>query len=325
MLEAMHDLTLDRWQGLSDTDRVATAKKLLAQLPVGFSFGGVHARTLGASTHQVAEFGNGGVTFALVPGGPMTLGFDPERFRPNPEELESWRGSADEYGIEASLTEHLASVTLRPRSVAFAPLLVETSAGEVAWEQLSPDDPAAAEVVRELRDSSSRRLQVHGGDGVVRATSDENGAINVERATRTNHEDLVSRLRRQGYRLLTSDEWELACGAGAPTLFRWGDHAPCDRYPVDFSADPAKRWDLHTRPNAFGIQIASNPYHNEVVAEPGVTRGGDGGGTVCGGAGFFLGWLTLATAYFEEHACRYPPEEPLAPGYTVARRVLPVG
>jgi hypothetical protein len=25
--------------------------------------------------------------------------------------------------------------------------------------------------------------------------------------------------------------------------------------------------------------------------------GGDGGGVVCGGAGFFLGWLTIATAY----------------------------
>lgn len=25
--------------------------------------------------------------------------------------------------------------------------------------------------------------------------------------------------------------------------------------------------------------------------------GGDGGGATCGGSGFFLGWLTLATAY----------------------------
>jgi hypothetical protein len=35
------------------------------------------------------------------------------------------------------------------------------------------------------------------------------------------------------------------------------------------------------------------------VAEPGVWRGGDGGANICGGAGFFLGWVPLATAYLD--------------------------
>ena len=85
-----------------------------------------------------------------------------------------------------------------------------------------------------------------------------------------------------------------------------------------FSSD----WDYHRQPNAFGLLIASNPYKYELVAEIGVTRGGDGGCTICGGAGFFFGWLTLATAYFEEHSCKHDPTEPISHGYAVGRRVL---
>jgi hypothetical protein len=81
-------------------------------------------------------------------------------------------------------------------------------------------------------------------------------------------------------------------------------------------------WEYHRQPNAFGLLIASDPYKYELVAEIGVTRGGDGGCTICGGAGFFIGWLTLATAYFEEHSCKHDPAEPISPGYTVGRRVL---
>ncbi len=65
--------------------------------------------------------------------------------------------------------------------------------------------------------------------------------------------------------------------------------------PEGFGSD----WDFHIRPNAFGIFIASNPYQCELVAEPEIFRGGDGGGAICGGTGFFMGWLTLATAYYE--------------------------
>jgi hypothetical protein len=35
-----------------------------------------------------------------------------------------------------------------------------------------------------------------------------------------------------------------------------------------------------------------------------------------------MGWLTLASAYFEEHSCNHDPTEPVAHGYTIGRRVL---
>ena len=113
------------------------------------------------------------------------------------------------------------------------------------------------------------------------------------------------------------DEWEYLCGGGADTLFRWGDHAPCDRYPLGRGES-----DLERRPNAFGLTIAFDPYQFELTATPGTTRGGDGGNTVCGGAGFFVGWLILATAYFEKEACRHDRTEVIDLGYTVGRRVL---
>lgn len=56
----------------------------------------------------------------------------------------------------------------------------------------------------------------------------------------------------------------------------------------------------HLEPNAFGLNIAQRPSRYERTADPKVVCGGDGGGAVCGGAGFFLGWLTLATSYRDE-------------------------
>src|SRR5205814_9468821 len=47
------------------------------------------------------------------------------------------------------------------------------------------------------------------------------------------HAELAEHFKTSGFRFPTSDEWEFACGSGEPTLFRWGDHAPCDRYPLD--------------------------------------------------------------------------------------------
>jgi len=96
------------------------------------------------------------------------------------------------------------------------------------------------------------------------------------------------------------------------------------RYPTDVKPKDRPDWELHREPNAFGLIIASDPYKSELVAEAGVTRGGDGGGTICGGAGYFAGGLTLATAFFDKEVCVNDPTDSIAHGYTVCRRVLPL-
>ena len=180
------DLSLERWEGFTPSEREAVARELARQLPSGFTFHSLRLHQLGEQQHQVAFYQYGSARFALVPGGTVTLGYDAERlWEPNPDELQRLGKG-------------------RPRNM----------------------------------------------------------------------------------------------GCGSTTLFRWGDHVPCDRYPTDISpVEAAWRrkwvlslgrleyppegfiadWDYHRQPNAFGLFIASDPYKYELMAEIGTTRGGDGG------------------------------------------------
>ncbi|MGW4380080.1 hypothetical protein [Kitasatospora sp. NPDC004531] len=97
-------------------------------------------------------------------------------------------------------------------------------------------------------------------------------------------------LAARGLRMPSADEWEHACGAGASTLFRWGDDCPLDRIPYHDLAGP------HHRPNALGLRIADDTYRAELSTDPAAVHGGDGGESACGGYGHLLGWLPLATA-----------------------------
>jgi hypothetical protein len=310
------DLSLEHWEGITAADRESAAKRLAKQLPTGFAFQAVRPYEQGSRRHHVALYTLGDAVFALIPGGEVAIGHDPEwPWEPNPDELESWQGTAEEYGIDMSLPEYIAQATLPPRRVELAPLLVETKASEVGWESVALDDPEVRELIREY--GTQHPVEVCRGGTSTRICRAEDGLILAERSQSLTHGDLAARISESGFRLPSSDEWEYACGCGSPTLFRWGDHVHCGRYPTD----PGGSGD-HRRPNAFGLLIASDPYKSELVTEAGVTRGGDGGGMICGGVGFFVGWLTLATAYFEDHTCRHDLAEPVTPGFTVGRRVL---
>jgi hypothetical protein len=336
------DLSLERWRGLSQDNRESLAKQLARNLPTGFEFQSIQRFQLGASENHVALYRFGDATFALIPGGSVVLGFDAERrWEPTPDELESWQGTAEEYGIEKSIHEYVAEVTLRPRQVDIAPFLIETTASEMGWQPLGVDDAEVQEIIRRRGREGQAEFCTGGVSTRVRWADD--GSVSAERSLDQTHTDLAAQLRAADFRFPTSDEWEYVCGCGNPSLFRWGDHVPCDRYPIDVSPEEAawrrqwvlsggklerppggfaSDWDLHRRPNAFGVLIASDPYKYELVAEIGTTRGGDGGSMICGGAGFFVGWLTLATAYFEDHACKHDPVDPISPGFTIGRRVL---
>ncbi|AUY48961.1 formylglycine-generating enzyme family protein [Streptomyces sp. CB01881] len=102
--------------------------------------------------------------------------------------------------------------------------------------------------------------------------------------------DMPAVLAARGLRLPSADEWEHACGAGAGTLFRWGDECPLDRIPYGDADGP------HRQPNAFGLRIAYDTYRTELSSDVTAVHGGDGGESVCGGYGRLLAWLPLATA-----------------------------
>jgi hypothetical protein len=323
------DLSLERWDGATHSDRNANAVRLAKQLPTGFAFDSARRCRLGDQQHEVAFFRQGSSRFALIPGGPVRLGYDAGRpWQPTSDELESWEFDHDDwFEPDRTIQECIAEVTLRPHSVEFTPFLIETTAGELGWEPVGLDDPIIPEMLRGLGPFHEYTKAHEGGKTRVRRRDD--GSIVAERFLDWTHADLAGQLAVAGFRFPTSDEWEYACGAGAPTLFRWGDHVPCDWPHEEGMARPGDSpggfpydWDLYSQPNAFGIVIATDSYKDELVAEIGTTRGGDGGNSACGGAAAFITWLRYATAYFEGSSCTHDPAKPITTGYTIGRRVL---
>ncbi|GAA1927060.1 hypothetical protein GCM10009716_38910 [Streptomyces sodiiphilus] len=102
--------------------------------------------------------------------------------------------------------------------------------------------------------------------------------------------DMPAALAARGLRMPTSDEWEHACGAGAGTLFRWGDECPLDEIPYGHDTGPQRQL------SALGLRIAYDTYSVELTSDVTAVHGGDGGESVCGGYGTLLAWLPLATA-----------------------------
>jgi len=125
----------------------------------------------------------------------------------------------------------------------------------------------------------------------------------------TTHQDLVDRFAP--LRLPTEDEWEYLCDPVGGTLFRWGDTIPDEWYGNGADPNPL------AQPNGNGLIIGADQFVSEILADPTVAKGGDGGGTMNDGLGMFDMLLPLATAY------RNPvtPGRDLSGGYFCARRV----
>jgi hypothetical protein len=127
-------------------------------------------------------------------------------------------------------------------------------------------------------------------------------AVEAVQSEQDDFEAEVESLAEDGLRLPTQDEWEWVCGAGAASLFRWGDDHPAGDYPIGLSA---QEW-----PSAFGLEIGLDPYNAERTADPEIICGGDGGTMICGGSGYFLAWLGLATSYQDPGFAEFVAEDP---------------
>jgi hypothetical protein len=282
------DLTCERWNSHSDDAAQRIAREIADRYDL--TIVGLTGTNYAGRSHRVALFDRGGMRFALIPGGRPTLGYDVGRFQPDPGQAASYADSASEYGLPP-IPEYLEAMTSPTRLVELPARLVAVEAFDPCKIPLALDDPRVLELVAS---TSARRgtIQVYQSDGGLKVEFDPAGKVARARATRkVSYEEALAGLAGMGLRTTTPDEWEWACGAGAATLFRWGDKSPNDGYPYDHKTGP------HRETNLWGLAIGQDPYKHEVTTERTIVCGGDGGSTTCGGTGFFLGWLTLATAY----------------------------
>ncbi|OKI58010.1 hypothetical protein [Micromonospora sp. CB01531] len=285
------------WFGLDHADARQHAALIADDLGVGLTE--VRWHEFAGRRAPVAIFDVDGAPFALVPGGETTVGFDADRFAPDARQRRSFSVRADQLNVADDIHAYVAAMTSRSRPVVLPSLLVSVAAIDAAAVPAPVDDPLVVQLVADAR-------AAHGGPsgpGARQVTSAGRAAAvvgddwTVERAwfIRTpSHTEIVERLAARGQRLLTADEWEHACGAGAKTLWRWGDREPDGPPHVPATG-------LHREGNLFGLRIGQNPYDDEWTAEPGVVRGGDGGSMAHSGIGGFPAWLTLATAYRDAH------------------------
>jgi hypothetical protein len=234
---SLADLTLSQWRSL-DAPTARRVAQQAAELVDGRVTDVDTVEHLGAPLHRV-RIERDGREFALIPGGPVSVGFDLDAWQPTPEQAADYAESVEQgYGYGPDLRTYLAQVLSPHRSVVLATVLM--------------------------------------------AVEDENLS---ERPS-----DMPGALAARGLRMPSADEWEHACGAGAGTLFRWGDTCPLDRIPYGDRNGP------QNRPNAFGLRIAYDTYRSELTSDTTAIHGGDGGESVCGGYGALLAWLPLATA-----------------------------
>ncbi|MFF8595047.1 hypothetical protein ACF061_27075 [Streptomyces sp. NPDC015220] len=231
------DLSLDQWRSFDPPTARRVAQEA-AGLVGGRVTGVESVDHLGAALHRV-RIERDGQEFALIPGGRVSLGFDPVAWQPTPEQEADYAHSVEQgFGLGPDLRAHLTQMLSPRRSVLLATVLMAVEAEELT-------EPPA---------------------GMPAALAD------------------------RGLRMPSPDEWEHACGAGADTLFRWGDDCPLDRVPCVDTTGP------HNLTSAFGLRIAHDIYSVELSSDTGAVHGGDGGESVCGGYGRLLAWLPLATA-----------------------------
>ncbi len=283
------DLTAARWRELSDESAMRVARAIARENSAELV--GVHSHEYVGRRQRIALFDKAGTRFSLVPGGRVRLGYDGGRFVPSPHQAADFAASAEEYGLPA-ITEFVDTTTSPDRIVELPAMFVGVEALDPCLVSVPADDPRVLELIAESGARPGATVVLSGADGGLKVEFDELGQVrHAQVVEQVSYEQALRATAALGVRASTPDEWEYACGAGASTLFRWGDDSLDGGYPFDHSAGP------HREANLWGLMIGQDPYRHEFTTEPAVVCGGDGGSATCGGAGFFLGWLTLATAY----------------------------
>jgi len=305
------------WTTSTEAERAACVERVASQLPKGSSF-----VSFLASGVALFEF-PGGAEAVLVPGNRAKVGFSAASFVPPPAMVKVWPAIRDSVELyeKKTLLEYLEWVSSPLREAEVPALVVECRKRQQGWRWLPDGDPAADTWVggRALEPNGVYRSNSFGDRmGQLRVrTGPDPSQFEVDERVKTSHSELIASLGASGYRLLTADEWEYCCGGGRRSLFRWGDEVPLGSYPDDIRQEQMPEL---CGGNGLGLFINQNStYMPELVAEPKVRVGGDGGNRLCADLPSLLVWMVLSTSFRERV---YPVRERVDGAY--ARRAVEV-
>lgn len=278
---------------MDPTEKQALMENLAVRYDMAFL--GLHTFERWGQSCTTGVFKKDGREFVFVPGDTVTLGWERFAVGLNEESREELKYLFQEWEADQEPEELIKESMAPVRQASIGPMLAGRELEELCWEPVQLDDPrltAHPGWLKEFRDfawSDSSSLTLHQSARMERT---EDG-FQTWIYHRTEYEALLDQLKKQGLSLPTADEWAYLCGGGCRTLFPWGDGMDYSMHLHHFESpeDEDKPFDME-EPNFFGVSIAYDPYMREVVkAEQFTTCGGDGGRSICGGLGIFLGFL----------------------------------
>ena len=277
---------------MEPAEKQALMERLAARYDMAFL--GLHTFDRWGQSCTTGVFEKDGREFVFVPGDTVTLGWDHFAVGLNPDSREELEYLFQEWEMEQPDPEELIRESMAPvRQVRIGPMLVGRKLEELCWEPVALDDPRLLpkwlEEFRQFALTGRNSLTLVGHARFERDGDGWQAAL----YHRMEYSDFRSQLEKQGLSLPTADEWAYLCGGGCRTLFPWGDGMDYSMHLHHFERpeDEDKPFDME-EPNFFGLSIAYDPYMREVVKAKGFTTcGGDGGRSICGGLGIFLGFL----------------------------------
>ena len=285
-------LSRTQFDQLETTEKQALMESLAARY--NMTFLSLHTFNRWGQSSTTGIFEKDGREYVFVPGDTVTLDWDHFAVGLNPDSrweldylFQEWE--MEPRDPEEMIRESMASV----RQASIGPMLVGRELEELCWEPVALDDPRLLpEWLEEFRQFALTGRNSLTLVGHARFERDGDG-WQAALYHRMDYSDFLSQLEQQGLSLPTADEWAYLCGGGCRTLFPWGDGMDYSMHLHHFESpeDEDKPFDME-EPNFFGVSIAYDPYMREVVkAEQFTTCGGDGGRSICGGLGIFLGFL----------------------------------
>ena len=286
-------LSRPQFNQMDTTEKQTLMESLAARYDMTFL--GLHTFDRWGQSCTTGIFKKDGREFVFVPGDTVTLGWEQFAVGLNQESREELEYLFREWEMERDPEELIQENMAPVRQAAIGPMLVGRELEELCWEPVKMDDPrltAHPDWLKKFRDfawSDLDSLTLHQSARIERT---EKG-FQIWIYNRTDYGTLLDQLEKQGLSLPTADEWAYLCGGGCRTLFPWGDGMDYSMHLHHFERpeDEDKPFDME-EPNFFGLSIAYDPYMREVVKAKGFTTcGGDGGRSICGGLGIFLGFL----------------------------------